>query len=110
MAKTSSPRRTTSTGSPPECPVSCPPSGTSAIGIPWARSGPESCVSPLMASSLREERNKKESGEALSGLLGGRSQHCGETFTLRQLPQGREDLFGGLEPVLAALGEQPVEE
>src|SRR6185295_16991176 len=54
MAKISSPRRTTSTASPPEWPRSCPSSGTSASGTPCARSGPESWVSALMGYLLQE--------------------------------------------------------
>src|SRR5947209_19671958 len=56
MAKTSSPRRTTSTASPPVCPPTCPrswpPSARSARGIPCARSGPESCCSSLIVGPL----------------------------------------------------------
>src|SRR3954453_10264045 len=52
MAKISSPRRTTSTASPPLCPRSWPPSGSSVRETPCARSGPESCCSPLMPVPL----------------------------------------------------------
>src|SRR6185369_7042569 len=50
MARTESPRRTTTSGFPKAWAANSSPSGSSASGMPWARSGPVNSEGPLMGS------------------------------------------------------------